>query len=547
MATPILSSHAKAAPPSFSYLNMYQIVGSDDTVWQTTITSAANEFMKIYPYSNSCQGRGGYLKYTKDGSDNVKWQYFEVNTSTCKYKAGVDIPAPSNPENSLKLYVWSINEANTIRRFDWGKIYSANFTKMTDPQNSQLQVYTKGGANDCTERLVSTNFGSSADFYAMKKGTAFATYWNAEKKSVDYRTVERTSGAAPTMSCITMLDQENSGTQATVEVTNPNFNINKAKYIEIGHANNGTTVASLGKDQKDSITNSAGITTGGADPAATCEGAIPVLGWVICAVTEAADSIIHFMEGIVKSLLVVTPSMYGESDKISANGINPLKTAWSAIRIISTVILIGIALFMIISQMMGLETMSAYTVKKMVPRLVIAIIAIQLSWVLFTFMIQAVNLIGDGLQTLLYAPFGGAAQIDNITAILHKYYDANPVAGATWQMFTYQGAPVAVFALGVAVMLGAGSAIGLLLGALALSVIVAIAVALFTLVIRLILIISLLVISPLAIVAWIMPGTQSWWSKWWSMFSKLLLMYPLIVLLLSMGKIIAYIIAASGI
>jgi hypothetical protein len=290
-------------------------------------------------------------------------------------------------------------------------------------------------------------------------------------------------------------------------------------------------------DQKPSSTSAA------SDKASTCEGSIPVLGWVICAITEAADNIIGFMESTVKGLLRVEPKMYGEG----LGGVNKLKTAWSAIRIIATVAMVGIALFMIISQMLSLDMVSAYTVKKMVPRLVIAIIAIQLSWFLFTTLIQIVNVLGDGLQALLYAPFGGPEKINNITAILAEYYKSHAVAGATWQSFTTVGAVVGVFGLGVAIMAGAGSAIGLLLGSLAISIILAIAVVLFVLIVRLVLIISLLVIAPLALVAWIMPNTQNLWSKWWSMFFKLLLMYPLIVLMLSMGKIIAYLVAVSGI
>jgi hypothetical protein len=59
--------------------------------------------------------------------------------------------------------------------------------------------------------------------------------------------------------------------------------------------------------------------------------------------------------------------------------------------------------------------------------------------------------------------------------------------------------------------------------------------------VRRVLLVALLLLSPIAIVAWILPGTQRIWKMWWENFTKLLLMFPLIILLFSVGRVFAYV------
>jgi hypothetical protein len=268
----------------------------------------------------------------------------------------------------------------------------------------------------------------------------------------------------------------------------------------------------------------------GGDPAATCEGAIPVLGWVICAITEIADNLMTVAEKIIKDVMTLTPAEYGES----GTGVNGLKTAWSAVRILSTVVLVAIALFMIISQIFNFDFVSAYTIKKVVPKLVIAIIAMQLSWFLATAMIEVFNILGAGIQELIYAPFGGAKKVDNISAVLSAFYAKN---GGGAQV----SGTLAMAAITGGVLAGIGGAFGLL--AAAIGVVIAILIALVTLVLRKIILIVLLVLAPLAIVMWILPNTQKYWKMWSDLFIKLLIMFPIIMGMLAIGRVFAYLVA----
>lgn len=173
----------------------------------------------------------------------------------------------------------------------------------------------------------------------------------------------------------------------------------------------------------------------------------------------------------------------------------------------------------------------AYNVKKVLPRLVVAVILIQLSWFIFTALIRLTAVVAYGLEGLMYAPFGGRDAISFSNIISNS-----GVSGGN-----------GLFVSAVVI----GSAFAVVLGVVfsfALTALIGLLIGFATLLIRQVVLITLLVLSPLALVAWILPGTQKFWKIWWESFSKLLLMFPMIVVLIAGGRIVAYIAAqASGV
>lgn len=167
----------------------------------------------------------------------------------------------------------------------------------------------------------------------------------------------------------------------------------------------------------------------------------------------------------------------------------------------------------------------AYTVKKVIPRLVAAAILIQLSWPIFTFLIYLVGQITWGIEGLLYAPFGGseALELKNIVANM-----SGNTGAATATVLLIGGAGIGLVSLTLP---------GVLL--MALSGLLALLIAFFVLTVRQLVLIILLVTAPIALAAWILPNTEKVWKVWWESFSKLLLMYPMIILLITGGKIAA--------
>ncbi len=246
------------------------------------------------------------------------------------------------------------------------------------------------------------------------------------------------------------------------------------------------------------------------------------LEWLFCPVLKAIDAVVYHFNNFINDQL-----HFSSGDKtIQAEGTQRI---WSTFRVLATALLIIIMLIAIISQAIGSGPFDAYTIRKILPKLVIAVILIQLSWVLFGWLINFINDIGDGLRSLMTAPFGGE---NNMTL-------AKLMNGANTQDSDIFLTAAAVGAgIGVAFLTAAGVL------ALAVPVILAVIIGFITLIARKIVIILCLVLSPIALVAWILPGTNQYFMTWWKAFSRALLMYPLIVSLIYIGRIFAFV--ASG-
>lgn len=239
------------------------------------------------------------------------------------------------------------------------------------------------------------------------------------------------------------------------------------------------------------------------------------LAWLGCPILVGIDNGLSWIQTNVEEILYIEPARYETSG---------IRNAWVIFRNISTVLLIIVLLVMVLSTTIGVSFFDAYTVKKLFPRLVAGIILMQLSWAFMTFGIGLINTIGDGLFGLMLLPFGGPEATDLPSII---------VGNGSQGLFN----TLVVVGLG-----GAGVFLGFFgLLSLAFTTFLAVLIGFFVLVIRNLVIVLCLVLAPLAIVAWITPGSTKGWNLWWDSFSKALLMYPLIMMLFAAGRILAVI------
>lgn len=247
-----------------------------------------------------------------------------------------------------------------------------------------------------------------------------------------------------------------------------------------------------------------------------------VISWLVCGIVGLIDTSVQSFGNAVDDLLNTRQEEYDQDG---------IKVIWEVIKNFATFLLIAIALVMILSQALDFGPFDAYTIRKVLPRLIIAVIGMQLSWFIFTSFIQIVNDIAWGLEGIMYAPFGGRDTF-TLGALLGNTAGGTGLFAALAASAAV-GAGIAAISLGGILALGATALLGLLLGFM-------------TLVLRKIVLIMLLVMAPLALVAWILPNTDKYWKLWWESFSKLLLMYPMIILLIGAGRIFAYTAANMG-
>lgn len=301
-------------------------------------------------------------------------------------------------------------------------------------------------------------------------------------------------------------------------------------------------VAKIMKDLIDQgvAIDAAGSSFNGGDPDAgspTCDMSGFNLSWIICPIvtglSETSDTIFNDM---VQPLLVSRDLGYTDSsgNNISSTTGNPqnknLFQVWSTFRILANILLVAALLIIVIGQAIGGGMIDAYTVKKTLPKLVVAAILVNISVYLMAIALDVTNILGSGINSLLLAPLRGTDQ-----AIVKLS------SGGTAMITFTAGAGI------LALIAAAGSMGGLLLLFLLVAAILVLAVlaVLITLIIRQGIIIFLVITSPVAFVLYALPNTEQYFKKWWSLTFKTLLVYPIVMIILSMSYMMSVLISGT--
>lgn len=274
---------------------------------------------------------------------------------------------------------------------------------------------------------------------------------------------------------------------------------------------------------------------GGATPTPTDETTscvIDDIGWMVCPIMNALSNLNDTLYGWVQSALILNPlTTTDASGNTTAQYQN-----WSIIRNIANVLLVLAFLLIIFSQITSVG-ISNYGVKKMLPRVIMIAIAINLSWFLMSLAVDVANVLGIGIHAVLDAAAVNPT-IDNVSS-------AN-----IWASFVTGTSSVAVgLAIGIPVAAATGvlslSTLALLAVPFLLGAVLGLLAAFITLFIRNALIIILVIIAPVALVAYLLPNTEEWFKKWRKMLTSMLMLFPMAALLFAGCKFAAYVMLTS--
>jgi hypothetical protein len=249
----------------------------------------------------------------------------------------------------------------------------------------------------------------------------------------------------------------------------------------------------------------------------SCEYSANALSWIICPAVNLMTDAIEETDSVITNELNIPQQDIFCTDQDTCND---YYGAWSSFRDISLGLVVIAGLITVVSQAIGMEILDAYTVRKMLPRILVAAIGITLSWTLMSFAVTLANNLGYGVRDLILAPF-------------HDVLGNSTISFSTSAAAILGG--LTGFILGVGALV---ASIGILLSYIAtagLAVIIAITV----LVLRQLVIIMLMILSPVAFIAYVLPNTERVFRLWWESFSKALLMFPLIVAFIAAGRVFA--------
>ncbi len=260
---------------------------------------------------------------------------------------------------------------------------------------------------------------------------------------------------------------------------------------------------------------------------ATCYSQVGGLGWLICPVMAFLSKGIDTIYGVIEDFLILEP--------ISMESNSPIYTVWLYARNITNIVFIIFLMIIIYSQVTGLG-LNNYGIKKTLPRLIIAAILVNLSFIICVAAVDLSNIIGKSLHDFL----GGVAE----NALASGAVSAD-VSVDFYSVFTTIAAGGVIGALAVGL---AGGPLGLLLALIPviLSGIIAVIIGLVTISLRQAVIILLVAIAPLAFVAYLLPNTEKWFKKWTNTFAQMLFFYPMFSLLFGASKLASWIFISSA-
>ena len=227
------------------------------------------------------------------------------------------------------------------------------------------------------------------------------------------------------------------------------------------------------------------------------------IGWFICPVSNWLADGIDFMYSALQQFLKTKPLE-------TTNQNSGIYLAWVIMRNISNVAFIVAFLVIIYSQLTSVG-ISNYGVKKMIPRLVIAAVLVNLSFTICAILLDLSNIAGYAFQDAFMGIKNTISTVGENTStwtwsevISTALSNGAPAIGAI--TFTTELLPMLVPAATLA--------------GLTLLLILLIMAA------RQALIIILIIISPLAFVCYLLPGTEKWFKKWRDSFLTMLVFFP---------------------
>ncbi|MDO4872085.1 MAG: hypothetical protein Q4A27_01475 [bacterium] len=255
-------------------------------------------------------------------------------------------------------------------------------------------------------------------------------------------------------------------------------------------------------------------------------------GWMICMISNTLAGAMDGLYDVFKGFLVVQP--------LQTTSESGIYRVWDYMRNIANIFFVIIFILVIYSQITNVG-ISNYGIKKMLPKLIVAAILINISYFICSIAVDLSNIIGSQLQDLLI----------NIRKEIFENGSGIQVEALNWGSLTagiLSGGGSLAMGGYVFFLSGGTQTLGLTIAIVLLIVLYSVFVAVVILAARQAIITVLVFLAPLAFVANIWPNTEKWFDRWRDLFTTMLVMYPIIALLFGGSQLagITIIVNANG-
>ncbi|HUO61876.1 MAG TPA: hypothetical protein VMT96_00285 [Candidatus Bathyarchaeia archaeon] len=253
--------------------------------------------------------------------------------------------------------------------------------------------------------------------------------------------------------------------------------------------------------------------------------AIETVGWVICPTMRSIARLADYgFTYINQNFLRIDYGLFNDSSGTFK--------AWGLMRTVANALFVVAFMILIYSQLTGRG--GGYNLKRLIPRLLISAVLVNLSYYLCVFIIDLTNILGDSILSVLKdnvaASIGRSVMPISTSASATGFKDGTLTTitssvlsktGTAWVLL----APVAAVVISIAVVCAAGVVL---------------------LIMRKTVIAMLILASPILFVAYLLPNLERYFFQGVRLFMQLILLYPIIAFLLGAGQIVSATIVTAG-
>lgn len=265
----------------------------------------------------------------------------------------------------------------------------------------------------------------------------------------------------------------------------------------------------------------------GAETSTSSSCAIDGIGWIICPT-------VNFLAGVADGSFGFLADNFLRTDPQVFNTTSPTYTAWSYMRTFANVVFVIVFIIIIFSQLTSIGV-SNYGVKKMMPRIIVAAILVNMSYIICQLAVDISNILGYSLRDLFNSI---ATSVD--TSSVSSALNTSEAATGSGGFLGLAGIVLTTAIVGV----GGYALLSTFLPVI-LAAVIALIVILFILVARQALVVLLIVISPLAFVAFLLPNTENLFKQWRKMLTAMLLLFPIIAVVFGASTLASHVLSAS--
>lgn len=287
------------------------------------------------------------------------------------------------------------------------------------------------------------------------------------------------------------------------------------------------------------------------EPQDACTAKTGSLSWIVCPSTGLIATITDELYAAIEDLLVVQPLPVsnvitaGDQNEESSTDkpvlgttmdTSPIYLVWQYARDITNVIFVIFLIVTIYSQITG-AGINNFGLKRILPRLIITVILVNLSYIICALAVDVSNIVGGSLRDFL---------TDVETNVVARSADTSALQNISLDgvlSVVLSGGTIGLIAIDA---IGGPGYIFFMLLIVIISAVIAVASGLITIAARQALVSLLVMISPLAFVAYLLPNTEKWFTQWRQLFTRMLIFYPLFSFLFGASHLLGFALLAAA-